>query len=106
MAIRSMMGPGGGCQACRSAAGCLLALFASLWTVTVSGEVLSDPTQPAPAWLAAQAKPGSLTSEQDAAPRLQLLLIGPSRKYAIISGQEVKLGGTYKDSKLVAVRPG
>jgi hypothetical protein len=90
----------------RSAAGCLLAVLALLWTATVRGEVLSDPTRPAPAWLAAQPKAPGVAAVEDSTPTLQLLLIGPSRKYAIISGQVVKLGGAYKDSKLVAVRPG
>ena len=85
---------------------------------------LSDPTRPPPAWMAAQAKktdglqdasaapPGAPpgvsaagVAEGEAAPQLQSLLIGPSRTYAIINGQLVAVGATYKDAKLVEVRP-
>jgi MSHA biogenesis protein MshK len=90
----------------RGAAGCLLAALALLCAATAQGETLSDPTRPADAWLAAQAKSGSTSLEQNATPKLQLLLIGPSRKFAIINGQTVRIGDTYKDSRLVAVRPG
>ncbi len=74
------------------------------------GQTLADPTRPPAAWLAAQAKaaPGTATAggaEPESAPRLQSLLIGPSRKYAIIEGQLVGVGDTFKDARVVAVRP-
>ncbi len=65
-----------------------------------------DPTRPAPAWLAAQPQvPGALAVEQKAAPTLQLLLLGQSRKYTIIDGQIVQPGDTYHGSTLVAIKP-
>ena len=68
---------------------------------------MEDPTRPAPAWLAAQPKaPGEIVVEQNSEPSLQLLLIGKSRKYAIIDGQIVKPGGSYNGSRLVAIKPG
>ena len=68
---------------------------------------MEDPTRPAPAWLAAQPKaPGEIVVEQNTEPTLQLLLIGKSRKYAIIDGQIVKHGGSYNGSRLVAIKPG
>ena len=68
------------------------------------GQALSDPTRPAAAWLAAQPKTGG-AEVVEAAPRLQSLLIGPSRRYAIIEGQLVGVGDTFKDTRVVAVRP-
>ena len=44
-------------------------------------------------------------AESEAAPHLQSLLIGPSGKFAVINGQLVSVGGTYKDAKLIEVRP-
>lgn len=71
------------------------------------GQVLSDPTRPPQAWLDAQPKGAGAPSavEQEATPQLQSVLIGPSRKYAIIDGQLVGVGDTFKDARVVAVRP-
>jgi hypothetical protein len=38
-------------------------------------------------------------------PRVQSLLIGRSRKYAIIEGQLVGVGDTFRGARVVAVRP-
>ena len=69
--------------------------------------VLSDPTRPPQVWLDAQPKaPGTpAILEQATVPRLQSLLIGPSRRYAIIEGQVVGVGDRFKDARVVAVRP-
>jgi hypothetical protein len=71
------------------------------------GQVLSDPTRPPQAWLAAQPKAeGTLSAaEPDIVPQLQSLLIGPSRRYAIIEGQLLGVGDKFKDAHVVAVRP-
>ena len=67
---------------------------------------MADPTQPAAEWLAAQPKaPGAPVVEADTAPPLlQMLLVGPSRKYAIIGGQVLKIGDTYNGSTVVAIK--
>lgn len=72
-----------------------------------TGQVLLDPTRPPPEWLAAQPKAAGVPGEADpgAAPQLQSLVIGPSRRYAIIEGQLVGVGDTFKDARVVAVRP-
>jgi hypothetical protein len=66
-----------------------------------------DPTRPPQAWLAAQPKVAGApaAADQEAAPQLQSLLIGPSRKYAIIDGQLLGVGDTFKDARVVAVKP-
>jgi hypothetical protein len=72
------------------------------------GQALSDPTRPPQAWLAAQPKAaGTPAAEQDAVPQLHLqsLLIGPSRRYAIIDGQLLGVGDKFKDARVMAVRP-
>lgn len=73
------------------------------------GQALSDPTRPPQAWLAAQAKvagvPAAGEQEQETMPQLQSLLIGPSRRYAIIDGQLLGVGDTFRDARVVAVRP-
>ncbi len=63
---------------------------------------LADPTRPAAEWLAAQPPvPGAEAVAQGAASGLQVLVMGPARKFAIIDGQLVRLGQTYKGAKLV-----
>jgi len=103
---------------------CAFAAVAMTACSAIWGQGLSDPTRPPPAWLAAQAKkadglqdassalpaasPGvsaAGVAEGEAAPRLQSILIGPSGKHAIINGQLVSVGATYKDAKLVEVSP-
>ena len=71
-------------------------------------QTLADPTRPPAAWLASQAKagPGASTADAVAAeapPQLQSLLLGGPRKYAIIDGQIVGVGDTFKDARVVAV---
>ena len=81
-------------------------LLALGWLTGAWGGALSDPTLPPPAWLAAQpgAQGAAATAEQDAG--MQLILIGQSRKLAVIDGQVVKPGDTYKGSKVLAIKPG
>ncbi len=82
-----------------------LGCFSAAWA-----QALPDPTRPPAAWLAAQAKaaPGTAmagVAEPESVPRLQSLLIGPSRRYAIIEGQLVGVGDTFGDARVVEVRP-
>lgn len=76
------------------------------WFTAAWGDVTrSDPTLPPPAWLAAQ--PGAVpVVEQDASSGMQLILIGRSRKLAVIDGQVVKPGDTYKGSKVLDIKSG
>jgi len=70
------------------------------------GQALSDPTRPPQAWLTAQQKAAGVpAAEQEILPRLQSLLIGPSRTYAIIDGQLLGVGDRFRDARVVAVRP-
>jgi len=71
------------------------------------GQALSDPTRPPLAWLAAQQNAAGAASptEQEVVPHLQSLLIGPSRRYAIIEGQVLGVGDRFGDARVVAVRP-
>ena len=77
------------------------------------GQPLSDPSRPPPAFLAPPAKGAgapvaagtSAAAEPERPPQLQSLLIGPSGKYAIIDGQLVGVGDTFKDARVAAVTP-
>jgi len=63
---------------------------------------LGDPTRPTAEWLATQAvAPGAVAIPKDSAPGVRVLVVGPSRKFAIIDGQLVRLGETYNGAKLV-----
>lgn len=61
-----------------------------------SGASLADPTRP-PAQVAF---PGAVVSSAAAGPVLQSVLIAPTRKSAIISGERVELGEKYGDARL------
>lgn len=75
------------------------------WCVAAWG-AMTDPTLPAAAWLATQPKPpGVAAAEQDAQPVVQMLVIGKTQKYAIISGQKVRLGDDFRGSRLVEIKP-
>jgi len=71
------------------------------------GATRYDPTQPPSAWSAAQA--GSQGGAGVVAPAdsagSRLVLIGRSRKFAVIDGQVVKPGEPYNGSKVLAITP-
>lgn len=80
----------------------LLAILAALVAPGIAAaESLPDPTRP-PAEISA---PPALAG-QAAAPvnRLQSIIISPTRRAAIISGQTVELGAMHGDARLVEVR--
>jgi len=95
-----------GCECLRTS--CARWVIATLALACLSpawGQPLSDPSRPPQAWLAPPSKgagtPGAAEAERPS--QLQSLLIGPSRKYAIIDGQLVGVGDTFKDARVVAV---
>ena len=70
-------------------------------------DALADPTRPAAEWLAAQpVVPGAEVTGSNAAPGVRVLVIGPTRKFAIIDGQMVRLGASYNGAKLVSIQSG
>jgi hypothetical protein len=82
---------------------CAVAALALGCLTPAWGQPLFDPSRPPPALLApppgAAGKPAAVESP----PQLQSLLIGPSRKYAIIDGQLVGVGDTFRDARVVEV---
>jgi len=101
-------------QATPSAVGCeCLRTSCARWVIATLalgclfpawGQPLSDPSRPPPAYLAAPPKgAGTSAAEIERPPQLQSLLIGPSRKYAIIDGQLVGVGDAFRDGRVVAV---
>lgn len=76
----------------------MLALLAGLAAAGGAGaQGISDPTRP----------PGGLAEAADAAvaggPVLQSVMLSPSRKVAVISGEMVTLGGRYGSLRLVSL---
>jgi MSHA biogenesis protein MshK len=67
-------------------------------------QTLRDPMRPpgasAPADAGAEAQGGE---GQGASVRLQSILLSPGRKFAVINGQEVRLGGRVGDATLIAI---
>lgn len=73
-----------------------LILLAALMTTGVAGaQGITDPTRP----------PGGLSDTAEATvtggPVLQSVMLSPSRKVAVISGEMVVLGGRYGSSRLI-----
>jgi MSHA biogenesis protein MshK len=69
------------------------------------GQKLADPTRPPPEWVARQAKGGTPAQEgtPEAPSQLQSLILGGTRKYAIIDGQLVGVGDKINDARVVSV---
>lgn len=67
---------------------------------------LADPTQPAPEWLAMRSpSPGGDAAGSGDVSGLRVLVIGPSRRFAIIDGKMIRQGDTYNGAKLVGIQP-
>ena len=87
----------------RRSCACWLAVALGLGTLAPS-QAQTDPTRPASAWLAAQQQgvSGDPLAEPSA-PGVQIVVIGASRKFAMINGHPVRQGETYNGAKLLAV---
>lgn len=85
------------------------ALLLTAWTSIGLAQTFgqTDPTRPAPEWLAAQARvPASELAEHDSASAgVRVIVLGATRKFAIIDGQLIRVGQTYHGVKLVRIRP-
>lgn len=64
------------------------------------GSTLPDPTRP-PASIGATQ--GNTSSEPIRPPLLQSVFISPERKWALIGGQHVPLGGKFGDARLISL---
>lgn len=66
-----------------------------------------DPTRPHPAWLAAQIQATQSgapeVTPEPPIPNAQILVTGPSRRFAIVDGKAVSPGQTYNGSKLLSI---
>lgn len=79
------------------------ALLALLAAGAVQGQALVDPTRP-PALLLARAPAGAHVAAPSAGPVLQSVLIGRQaggRQVAVIDGETVRLGGSFRGAVLV-----
>lgn len=87
-------------------AGRLLLMTAGLAASSLShAQTSGDPTRPSPAWMALQPKPPGVAAVQveAGAPGAQIVVVGPTRKFAMVDGQAVRPGETYKGSKLLGI---
>ena len=89
-----------------------LAVLTLGWLSTTWGQALLDPTRPPAAWMPSQARapgaraqPGSPDDELASPPPVQLLLVGATRKYAIVRGELVGVGERSGSTKLIDVKP-
>jgi hypothetical protein len=69
---------------------------------------MADPTRPTAAWLAAQPRAaGTQPPVSEAAPPgVQIVVTGPSRKFAIVDGEPVHPGETHDGAKLLTIDEG
>ena len=86
----------------------LLALLVLVITTNARGEPRIDPTVIPPVWLAAQpAPPGAaIVVAKEPTPIVQVIVIGKSRKFAVIDGQVVKSGEILNESQIVDIKSG
>jgi MSHA biogenesis protein MshK len=83
----------------RLAAIAVVAAYASGFAGTAHAQALVDPTRP-PYPAAADEEPGGKAA---ARPQLQSVLISPTRRIAIISGQTVRQGDKHGDATVVRI---
>ncbi len=92
----------------------LAAILGLAAMVPCHAQTLPDPTRPAPAWLAAQARvTGGAAAgvaevaapEQPIAPGVRIVVTGPTRKFAIVDGEAVRPGESYNGSRLASIDP-
>jgi MSHA biogenesis protein MshK len=80
----------------------MLFMLAGAVILCLQARPLPDPTRPPDVMLSAP----EMTSERMVAePILQSVLISPTRKIAVISGQVVALHGVFEEFKLVSIHP-
>lgn len=86
----------------------LLPLLVLGLTTSVSAESRIDPTIIPPAWLAVQPTTPDVATVvvKEPTPIVQLIVIGKSRKFAVIDGQVVKSGEILNESQIVDIKSG
>lgn len=77
-------------------------LLALGWSTGTWGAVLTDPTRPPQIWLEAHGISFSTTS-QETPSGVQLIMIGPSKKFALVNGQIVMPGKIFNGSKVLDI---
>ena len=75
-------------------------LLAMAWTLVPAAHAMTDPTRP-PASVAVAIEAQEPT--RVAPPVLQSVIIGKSGRSAIIDGERVEIGGTFRDAKVVRI---
>jgi len=85
----------------------LLALGAALAVCAplAAAQALRDPTRP-PLNFGRTGEGGTVSRSRDAEWVLQSVLLSPERRYAIINGEVLGLGGSVAGAELVAIREG
>jgi MSHA biogenesis protein MshK len=76
----------------------LVCIVGALLACAAQGAPFADPTRPPDA-----APGGPAPSGSSRGPRLESVLIAPDRRIAVISGQQVRLGGTYGAGHVVRI---
>jgi hypothetical protein len=74
------------------------------WPTGTWGITLSDPTRPPQVWLEANGIMLATTS-QETPSGVQLIKIGPTRKFALVNGQVVMPGKALNGSKVLDINP-
>jgi hypothetical protein len=85
----------------------LTTLLLSVPALAVSADPLPDPTRPPAAWLAALENSTKADVPAEAPkPPIQMVLTGPTRRFAIVRGEIVGSGADTKAPRLVELKPG
>ncbi len=76
-----------------------LAVVLTAWPLSSDAQAMNDPTRPPESVLSTV--PGS--EEQVGAPLLQSVMLSRTERSAIIGGELVKLGGKYRDARVISI---
>lgn len=81
----------------------VLSLATLAWVGNVSAAAFGDPTEAPQVWVDAQSKAVGGASVTEI-PSGQVIVVGRTRKLAVVEGETVKVGDMYRGSKVAAIR--
>lgn len=77
---------------------CVVCMLSAAWRADGHAQVMNDPTRPPAAVHAPDAGDAAARG-----PVLQSVMITPAQRSAIIGGEHVTLGGTYRDARVIKI---
>ncbi len=81
----------------------LLACLVLGSTTALGADTVADPTRPPDAWLALQPQAAGLPTDLPDSAGARVTVLGPTKRFAVVDGQVVKVGDVIKGAKVIAI---